>query len=67
MRVEFPIRILLDDGSCEEIASPEELMAQVDAFDSDDPRVWVRDAMDRTVRLVVRHGAVLELAVAAER
>jgi hypothetical protein len=60
----FPIRILSDDGSAEEIASPEELIERIHTFDSDDPRVWVRDAEDRTVRLQVREGVVVELRIA---
>ncbi|MEA2462304.1 MAG: hypothetical protein QOJ98_51 [Acidobacteriota bacterium] len=60
MAPEFPIRIITDDGECEVIDSPEELMARVDSIDSSDPRVWVRDAYDRTVRLRV-NGGVVEL------
>ena len=60
MSPEFPIRIITDEGDCEVIDSPEQLMAQVDALDSTDPgnRVWVRDALDRTVRIRVRGGMV---------
>jgi len=58
MSPEFPIRILTDDGECEVLDSPEELMARLHDFDSSDPRVWVRDAYDRTVRIVVRGGVV---------
>ena len=65
MAPEFPIRILTDDGECEVIDSPEDLMARVDSLDSTDPtaRVWVRDACDRTVRLRMRGGVVDELDV----
>ncbi|HVE72237.1 MAG TPA: hypothetical protein VNI54_12780 [Thermoanaerobaculia bacterium] len=63
MSPEFPIRILTDDGDCEVIDSPEELMARVHDFDSSDPRVWVRDAYDRTVHIVVRGGMVEVFAV----
>ena len=66
MAPEFPIRIITDDGECEVIDSPEELMASVVSLDSTDPsaRVWVRDAYDRTVRIRMRGGIVeaLELA-----
>lgn len=60
MSPEFPIRIITDDGECEVIDSPEELIARVDSLDSTDPafRVWVRDALDRTVRLRMRSGTV---------
>jgi hypothetical protein len=63
MAPEFPIRIITDDGECEVIDSPEELMARVDSIDSSDPRVWVRDAYDRTVRLRVNGGMVELLEV----
>ena len=65
MSPEFPIRILFDDGDCEVIDSPEELMERVNDLDSEDPRVWVRDAWDRTVILRVRGGSVEELRVAS--
>jgi hypothetical protein len=58
MSPEFPIRIITDDGECEVIESPEELMARVDSIDSDDPRIWVRDANDRTVTLKMRNGII---------
>ena len=61
MAPEFPIRIISDDGEVEVIDSPEELMIRVDSLDSSDPRVWVRDAFDRTVRIRVRGGIVEEL------
>jgi hypothetical protein len=65
MAPEFPIRIITDDGECEVIQSPEELMNGVDSVDSTDPRgrVWVRDAYDRTVRMRVRGGIVEVLEV----
>lgn len=66
MPPEFPLRIITDDGDCEVIASPEELVQAVVSIDSTDARnrVWVRDAYDRSVRIKVRGGAVevLELA-----
>jgi hypothetical protein len=66
MAPEFPIRIIFDDGQCEVIDTPEELLARVDSLDSNDPsaRVWVRDVYDRTVRVRMRGGMVetLELA-----
>ncbi len=57
---EFPIRIITDEGDCEVVDSPEELIASVDSIDSTDPRnrVWIRDALDRTVRLRMRGGIV---------
>ena len=60
MAPEFPIRIIADDGECEVISSPDELMTRVDSLDSTDPggRVWVRDAYDRTVRIRMRGGIV---------
>jgi hypothetical protein len=60
MAPEFPLRIITDEGECEVIASPEELMQRVDSIDSTDPRsrIWVRDAFDRTVRIRMRGGIV---------
>jgi hypothetical protein len=60
MSPEFPIRVITDDGECEVIDSPDDLMSRVDSLDSTDPayRVWVRDAFDRTVRLRMRGGIV---------
>jgi hypothetical protein len=60
MAPEFPIRIITDEGGCEVIDSPEELMTRVDSLDSTDPaaRIWVRDAYDRTVRIRMRGGIV---------
>ena len=58
MAPEFPIRIITDDGECEVIDSPDDLIQRIDSIDSDDPHVWVRDALDRTVRLRVHNGAV---------
>lgn len=60
MSPEFPIRVITDDGDCEVIDSPEELISRVDSLDSTDPanRVWVRDAFDRTVLIRMRGGTV---------
>ena len=65
MSPEFPIRVITDDGECEVIDSPDELMTRVDSIDSTDPgaRIWVRDALDRTVRIRVRRGMVEVLEV----
>lgn len=65
MSPEFPIRIIFDDGDCDVIDSPEELMGRVDSLDSTDPaaRVWIRDAYDRTVRIRMRGGIVEMLSV----
>jgi hypothetical protein len=60
MSPEFPIRIITDDGDCEVIDSPEELMARVHDLDSSHPKVWVRDAYDRTVRIRTRGGMIEE-------
>jgi hypothetical protein len=54
----FPIRILFDDGDSLELESPEDLLDRVDTLDSNDPRIWVRDALDRNVALLVRYGTV---------
>ena len=63
MAPEFPIRIITDDGECDVIDSPDDLMTRIDALDSTDPsqRVWVRDALDRTILIRVRGGIVEEL------
>ncbi|HUP63579.1 MAG TPA: hypothetical protein VNA69_24545 [Thermoanaerobaculia bacterium] len=58
MAPEFPIRIITDEGECEVIDSPEELLVRIDSIDSADARVWVRDALDRTVRLRMRNGTI---------
>lgn len=65
MSPEFPIRVISDDGSCEVIDSPDDLMMRVDSIDSTDPsyRIWVRDAFDRTVRIRTRGGFVEILEV----
>lgn len=57
---EFPLRLITDDGECRVISSPEELIQQIDSIDSTDSRnrVWVRDALDRTVLLRMRGGVV---------
>lgn len=60
MAPEFPIRVITDDGECEVIDSPEEMLERIDSIDSSGPdaRVWIRDALDRTVRLRMRSGMV---------
>jgi hypothetical protein len=65
MSPEFPIRIISDDGDCEVIESPEELMSRIDSIDSTSPdaRIWIRDVLDRTVRLRMRGGMVMVLEV----
>jgi hypothetical protein len=63
MSPEFPIRIITDDGDCEVIDSPEELLVKVDSIDSSDPRVWIRDALDRSVTLRLRNGVIEMLSV----
>ena len=68
MSPEFPIRIISDDGDCQVIDSPEELMARIDSIDSTDPRarIWVRDAYDRTVRVRMRGGMIEELGTTSD-
>ena len=65
MPPQFPLRIIYDDGGSATIETPEDLLTEVDTIDSVDPqaRIWIRDAMDRTVRLRMRAGQieVLEL------
>ena len=65
MSPEFPLRIIYDDGECVVVDSAEELLQGIDALDSTDTasRVWIRDALDRTVRLRVRNGFVEILEV----
>ena len=63
MAPEFPIRILFDDGEVIVIDTPDEIANAIDTLDSRDPRVWVRDAVDRNVVLVVRNGMVEVLRV----
>jgi hypothetical protein len=60
MTPEFPLRIIFDDGAVQEIASPDELLEVIDTIDSTDPgnRIWIRDELDRTVRLRMRGGMV---------
>lgn len=61
MRVpQFPIRLIFDDGDSRSVASAEALLESVQSIDSTDPRsgVWIRDALDRTVRLRMRSGDV---------
>ena len=66
MSPEFPLRIITDEGECEVVASPEDLIQRVESIDSTDPRnrVWVRDALDRTVLIRMRGGVVEVLALA---
>jgi len=66
MAPEFPLRIITDDGECDVIQSPEDLITRVESIDSTDPagKVWVRDAYDRTVRIRMRAGAVEVLEIA---
>ena len=60
MSPEFPLRIITDEGECEVVATPEELIQSVESLDSTDPRgrVWVRDALDRTVLIRMRGGFI---------
>jgi hypothetical protein len=63
MPPEFPIRAIFDDGECVEIEDPDALLELFHDLDSADGRVWVRDALDRTVLVRVRGGAVEALRV----
>ena len=65
MSPEFPIRVISDDGACEVIDSPDDLITRVDSLDSTDAasRIWVRDAFDRTVLIRMRGGMVEVLSV----
>lgn len=63
MMPEFPIRAIFDDGECVEIDDPDALLELFDELDSADGRVWVRDALDRTVRVRLRGGMVEVLEV----
>jgi hypothetical protein len=58
MTPEFPIRIITSEGECEVIDSPDDLIQRIESIDSGDGRTWIRDAADRTVRLVIRNGIV---------
>ena len=60
MGPEFPLRIITDDGECQVVDTPEALLESLDSIDSTDPanRVWVRDVLDRTVRLRMVGGVV---------
>jgi hypothetical protein len=60
MSPEFPLRIITDEGECEVVASPDDLIQRVESIDSTDPRnrVWVRDALDRTVLIRMRGGVI---------
>jgi hypothetical protein len=66
MSPEFPLRIITDDGECEIVTSPEELIRSIESLDSTDPkgRVWVRDAYDRTVLVRMRDGFIEVLRLA---
>ncbi|MGZ7079093.1 MAG: hypothetical protein ACXVJT_06740 [Thermoanaerobaculia bacterium] len=65
MKPEFPLRLIFDDGDCVVIDSPEELIEQISSIEAGDEtsHVWIRDALDRTVRLQMRDGSVLSFAI----
>jgi hypothetical protein len=63
MTPEFPIRIISDDGEVTEIESPDALLEQIDSIDSAHPTVWIRDALDRNVRLRLRSGIIEQMDV----
>ncbi len=60
---EFPLRVIFDDGEMQIIESPDELLSAFFDVDSLDPaaRIWIRDALDRTVALRISQGMVLRL------
>jgi len=60
MTPDFPIRIIFDDGEVQELADADALLEAIDTIDSTDPgnRIWIRDGLDRTVRLRMRGGIV---------
>jgi hypothetical protein len=68
MKPEFPIRIIFDDGECVVAESPEELLEKIETIDSTaaSSGVWVRDALDRTVRLRMHGGFVEEIEVISD-
>lgn len=49
----FPLRVIFDDGHVETIDNADEIFTKLVALDSTDPKngVWVRDDLDRSVRL----------------
>lgn len=57
--------MIFDDGEVTVIDSPEELMVAIDTIDTERERdrVWIRDALDRTVRLTMRAGTVERIEV----
>ena len=61
---QFPIRIIFDDGACEFIDTPDDLHAKLYSFDSADPKIWIRDNDDRTVKLHMMEGQIRVLRVA---
>ena len=63
MSPEFPIRVITDDGACEVIDSPDELMRRVESRDSRSRKpIWV-GTPDRTVLIRMRGGMVEVLEV----
>jgi hypothetical protein len=63
---EFPIRIIFDDGQCDVIDSPQQLLdihLSVDSRESGNG-VWVRDALDRSVHLRCEMGQIVVFAIA---
>lgn len=57
---QFPLRLIHDDGGTEVVETPEALLEQVDSIDTtlESNRVWVRDDLGRTVRLLMIDGTV---------
>ena len=57
---QFPIRLIFDDGELVTIETPEDLIENVESIDSTnrETRVWIRDALDRNVRLRMHAGQI---------
>jgi hypothetical protein len=61
----FPLRIIFDDGQCDIIDAPEQLLESQLSIDSRDPAngVWVRDDLDRSIGLRSEMGQIVVLEV----
>lgn len=61
----FPIRIILEEGEMIEVAKPDDLFDHFQNFDTTAPeqKAWIRDQLDRSVRLRMSGGEVHELSV----
>jgi hypothetical protein len=63
---QFPLRFIYDDGGSDIVETPEALFEQVDSIDTtaEGDRVWVRDDLGRTVRLLMISGRLEIIEVA---